>query len=111
MEPHTLVKEVCNLKQAYTQYGGARPFGVSLLFVGVNDSPRLFLTDPTGIHWEYKATAIGEHEDEIKEVLSKNYKDNMSTEDGIKFHLTHLKNSGAIKRVGPDKGGHWVVLK
>jgi proteasome alpha subunit len=92
IEPHILVKEVSNLKQAYTQYGGARPFGVSLLFIGVNDGPKLFLTDPTGIHWEYKATAIGEYEDELKEILSKNYKENMSLEEGIKLATNSLKS-------------------
>ncbi len=91
MEPASLIKEVSNLKQAYTQYGGARPFGVSLLFAGVNDGPQLFLTDPTGIHWEYKATAIGEFEDELKEILSKNYKDNLSLEEGIKLAVNSLK--------------------
>ncbi|MCK5643737.1 MAG: winged helix-turn-helix transcriptional regulator, partial [Gammaproteobacteria bacterium] len=33
------------------------------------------------------------------------------TEDGVKFHLTRLKENGAIKRIGPDKGGYWKVLK
>jgi proteasome alpha subunit len=92
IEPHALVKEVSNLKQAYTQYGGARPFGVSLLFAGVNDHPQLFLTDPTGIHWEYKATAIGEFEDELKDILTKNYKENMAVEEGLKLAISALKS-------------------
>jgi len=92
IEPHALVKEISNLKQAFTQYGGARPFGVSLLFAGVNDGPQLFLTDPTGIHWEYKATAIGEFEDELKEILSKNYKETMTVDEGIKLALDALKS-------------------
>ena len=25
--------------------------------------------------------------------------------------LTKLKNEGRIRRVGPDKGGHWEVIK
>ena len=29
-----MVKVVCNYKQAYTQYGGLRPFGVAFLFAG-----------------------------------------------------------------------------
>jgi len=32
------------------------------------------------------------------------------TEDGVKYHLNRLKKTGRIKRVGPDKGGHWEVL-
>ena len=32
-----LVEHVCNYKQAYTQYGGLRPFGVAFLFAGYDD--------------------------------------------------------------------------
>ena len=31
--------------------------------------------------------------------------------DGIKYHLEQLKKQGFIKRIGPDKGGYWKVLK
>ena len=31
------------------------------------------------------------------------------TVDGIKYHLTNLQKKGRLKRVGPDKGGHWEV--
>ena len=33
------------------------------------------------------------------------------TEDGVKWHLQQLKAAGRLRRVGPDKGGHWEVLK
>jgi ATP-dependent DNA helicase RecG len=33
------------------------------------------------------------------------------TEDGVKYHLNKLKTEGRIRRIGPDKGGHWEVLK
>ncbi len=33
------------------------------------------------------------------------------TEDGVKYHLAKLKEKGKIKRVGPDKGGHWEILE
>jgi predicted HTH transcriptional regulator len=33
------------------------------------------------------------------------------TEDGIKYHLNKMKKEGKIKRVGPDKGGHWKIIK
>ncbi len=32
------------------------------------------------------------------------------TEDGIKYNLAKLKKQGKIKRVGPDKGGHWEIV-
>ncbi len=91
VDTYSLVKEICNIKQAYTQYGGARPFGVALLVAGVNSRPRLFLTDPTGIYWEYKAVAIGEAEDELKEILVKEYKESMTVEDGLRLGISALK--------------------
>jgi len=33
------------------------------------------------------------------------------SEDGIKFNLNQLKKQNKIKRVGPDKGGYWEILK
>lgn len=87
-----LVKEVCDIKQFYTQYGGARPFGVSILFIGIdNDEPVLFVTDPTGIYFQYKATAIGEGELEVKDMLEKEYKESMTLDDGIKLGIRALK--------------------
>jgi ATP-dependent DNA helicase RecG len=32
------------------------------------------------------------------------------TENGVKYHLNKLKSEGRIRRIGPDKGGHWEVL-
>ena len=33
------------------------------------------------------------------------------TRDGINYNIRKLKNKGVIRRVGPDKGGHWEVIK
>jgi ATP-dependent DNA helicase RecG len=30
--------------------------------------------------------------------------------DGIKYHLKRLRQKGVIRRIGPDKGGHWEVV-
>ncbi len=87
----SLVKQICNIKQFYTQVGGARPFGVSLLFAGVNSKSNIYVTDPFGIFMEYKATAIGEGETEIKEILAKNYKETMTCEEGLKLAILALK--------------------
>lgn len=47
--------------QEYTQSGGVRPFGVSLLVAGMDGDgvPRLFQVDPSGAYFGWKATAIG----------------------------------------------------
>ncbi|MBU4304341.1 MAG: winged helix-turn-helix domain-containing protein [Candidatus Omnitrophica bacterium] len=31
-------------------------------------------------------------------------------ERNIKVHIKKLKDTGRVKRVGPDKGGHWEVV-
>jgi len=86
-----LVKEICDVKQFYTQYGGSRPFGGSILFIGVDDSAVLYITDPTGIYFEYKATAVGEAETEIKNLLAKEYKETMTIDDGLKLAINAFK--------------------
>ena len=92
IDTRSLVKEICNVKQAVTQYGGARPFGISILFVGVDDGiPALFETEPTGMFFQYKATAIGEGDTEIKKIFEKEYRENMSVEDGFSLAVKALK--------------------
>ena len=29
---------------------------------------------------------------------------------GVEWNLRELKKNGRIRRIGPDKGGHWEVL-
>ena len=45
-----LVSFVCDIKQAYTQYGGKRPFGVSILYMGWDKELgyQLYQSDPSG---------------------------------------------------------------
>ena len=88
----SIVKDVCDLKQVCTQSGGLRPFGVSLLIAGIEDhTPRLYETDPTGIFFQYKATAIGEGEVEVEDILHKEYKPEIKIEEGLKLSLKALK--------------------
>ncbi|MBR9703344.1 archaeal proteasome endopeptidase complex subunit alpha [Candidatus Woesearchaeota archaeon] len=88
----SIIKDVCNLKQMTTQSGGLRPFGVSLLIAGVDeDGIKLFETDPTGIFYQYKATVIGEGETEVEEILHKEYKENMTMDEGLKLAIKALK--------------------
>jgi proteasome alpha subunit len=90
----TVVKDLCNLKQITTQSGGYRPFGVSLLIGGVDDTGiRLFETDPTGIFFEYKATSIGEGEAVIDEFLHKEYKESMTVKDGLRLAIKALSKA------------------
>ena len=87
----SIVKDICDLKQITTQSGGYRPFGVSLLVAGIDeDGPKLFETDPTGIFFQYKATAIGEGETEMEEILHKEYKESLTIDDAFKLCIRAL---------------------
>jgi 20S proteasome subunit alpha 2 len=58
-----LVQRVAMVMQEYTQSGGVRPFGVSLLICGwdSDDKPYLFQCDPSGAYFAWKATAMGKN--------------------------------------------------
>ena len=73
----SIVRDVADVKQQFTQYGGARPFGVSMMFAGMNGEPVLYTTDVTGNYLKYKANAIGENDEKIKKLLGEEYRDGM----------------------------------
>ncbi|RJQ15956.1 archaeal proteasome endopeptidase complex subunit alpha [Candidatus Woesearchaeota archaeon] len=100
----SIVRDLADLKQLCTQSGGLRPFGVSLLIAGIDETGvKLFETDPTGIYFEYKATAIGEGETEVKDILNKEYTASLTTEDGLKIALNALRkvlgNNFSLERI------------
>lgn len=90
-----LVKSICDMKQWFTQVGGARPFGVSILFGGVDEDGegKLFATEPSGIFFQYKAVAVGEGEVEVNNMLSKDYKDGIALQEGVKLAIRGLKKA------------------
>jgi 20S proteasome subunit alpha 3 len=58
-----IVRSICDYKQAYTQFGGLRPFGVAFLFAGWDKQHgfQLYQSDPSGNYSGWKATVIGKH--------------------------------------------------
>jgi len=87
----SVIKEIANMMQTFTQYPGTRPFGVHVMIAGVNTEPKLFVSEVTGNYTAYKATAIGENDAKIKELLRKQYKEGMSIEEAIKLSLSIFK--------------------
>lgn len=89
----TVVKDICDLKQICTQSAGLRPFGVSILVAGVEEdgTPKLFLTEPYGLYFGYKAAVIGEGEAEVDSILQKKYKSTMSIQEGLQLAASALK--------------------
>jgi proteasome alpha subunit len=92
IEPISIIRSIADRKQMFTQYGGARPYGVALLIGGVNKGKaHLYTSDVTGNYFAYKANAIGENDEKIKEILRKDYEEDMSIEEGIRFCMKIFK--------------------
>jgi len=92
IEPELIIKDISNTKQQFTQYGGARPFGVSLMLAGVNrGKPELYTSDITGNYFSYHANAIGEDDEKIKEKLREQYKPTLTMKQGVKIALDIFK--------------------
>ena len=92
-----ITKELCDLMQVYTQYGGIRPFGVSLLVAGVDDKPRLYEAEPSGALTGYLADAVGSGKKEVEEFFEKGYKPGMNQEEAIALAMKALKKSADLK--------------
>ncbi|AAT43389.1 archaeal proteasome endopeptidase complex subunit alpha [Picrophilus oshimae] len=96
MNIENLVKRVADQMQQYTQYGGVRPYGVSIIFAGLDSiGPRLFDCDPAGTINEYKCVSIGAGKDQVTAYLEKEYKENLSEDEAIRMGIAALKSAVA----------------
>ena len=86
IEPELVTKELADIKQQFSQYGGARPFGVALMIAGVNNKkPELFTSDVTGNYMSYHANAIGENDEKVREILRERYRQHLTIKEGVKL--------------------------
>jgi len=93
VDVESIIREIANLKQAYTQYGGVRPFGIKVIMAGINNNKtaKVFVSDVTGNYSGVKATAIGEYDEKILEILRKEYKDSLTIDRALKLGLSIYK--------------------
>src|SRR3989344_499441 len=87
----SIVREVADIMQQFTQYGGARPFGVSMMFAGINGEAVLYTTDVTGGYLKYRANAIGEDDDKIKKMLRERYTEGLDLKSAMKLAVDIFK--------------------
>merc|ERR1712065_103648 len=87
------VRELATVMQEYTQSGGVRPMGVSLLVAGCDEGgPALFQTDPSGAYFAWKAAAIGKNYVNARKFLEKRVTDDLDIEDAVHTCLLALKD-------------------
>ena len=80
--------------QVYTQHGGIRPFGVSMIIAGVDTTgPKLLTTDPSGSYRGYKARALGRNTEQANTLLDEKYVEGLSLDDAIKLAIEAVKNA------------------
>jgi proteasome alpha subunit len=86
-----LTRGIGDTMQLYTQNGGVRPFGLSIIFAGVDKrGPQVLQVDPSGAYWKYKAVAIGAGSDAVKEILEKEYRPNFKIEEAVEIAVGSL---------------------
>jgi 20S proteasome subunit alpha 3 len=101
-----LVQRLCDEKQAYTQYGGLRPFGVSLLYAGWDKTfgYQLYASDPSGNYGGWKATSIGANSQAAQSLMKQEYKaDTMPLSDALKLAIKVLNKTCDSTTLTADK--------
>ncbi|KAK5582866.1 hypothetical protein RB653_004455 [Dictyostelium firmibasis] len=94
--PNVLAKRMADIAQLSTQHASARPLGVAMILIGIDDElgPQLFKVDPAGVYTGYKATAAGEKEQESTNFLEKKFKSNpqLSKDETIQMAISTLQS-------------------
>eukprot|EP01139_Manchomonas_bermudensis_P023809 Amastigsp_a841570_145.p2 type:complete len:235 gc:universal Amastigsp_a841570_145:717-13(-) len=95
MPVEQLVRRISDIKQAYTQYGGLRPYGVSVLYAGIDDIHgfQLYVSDPSGNYGGWKATAIGANSANAQSLLKQKYDDDMTVDQGLALAVAALSKA------------------
>lgn len=87
-------KRIGDIKQLYTQHAGVRPFGVSIIFGGVDKTgTRLFSTDPSGTYRAYKAVAVGVGRETVEGILKTDYREDMGLDEAAQLAIKCLKKA------------------
>lgn len=90
MEINALARQLSTRIHGYTQSGGARPFGVSMLIGGLNDGAKLYETDPSGAFIGYKAGALGNRRQEVMDRLERDYSPNETLDEALQVGYTAM---------------------
>jgi proteasome alpha subunit len=102
IDTEVVTKRICDIQQMYTQHAGVRPFGVSIIFGGVDKTgTRVFGTHPSGTYRGYKATALGAGRETVLAVLKDEYRKEMSLEENVKLTVKCLAKALEARQLPP----------
>lgn len=97
MSVESVTQAVSDLALAFSDqddevYAMSRPFGVALLFAGVDETgPHLYHLEPSGTYIEFEAKAIGSGSEGAQQNLQDIYHRSMTLKEASKHALTILK--------------------
>ncbi|KAM7540963.1 hypothetical protein Aperf_G00000036954 [Anoplocephala perfoliata] len=100
-----LVSHICDLQHGYTMYGGRRPFGVSMLFVGWDKQYgyQLYQNDPSGNFLGWRATCIGSNSSAASSILESDYNSECTAEEAVKLCVKVLYKTMTMSKLTSDK--------
>ena len=102
IDVEVVTKRICDIQQMYTQHAGVRPFGVSIVFGGVDKvGTRVFGTHPSGTYRGYKATALGAGRETVLSILKDEYRGDLSLEEGKKLAVKCLVKALENRQLPP----------
>ncbi|MEE9410805.1 MAG: proteasome subunit alpha [Candidatus Heimdallarchaeota archaeon] len=89
-----LAVKIGDLIQVFTQQGGLRPFGVGMLFGGIDETgPSLQFVDPGGGVKSCKAKAMGDGDSEAIVFLKEKYNDDLTTAQMVDIAKEAIKKA------------------
>ncbi|TRO50002.1 archaeal proteasome endopeptidase complex subunit alpha [Candidatus Bathyarchaeota archaeon] len=102
IDVEVVTKRICDIQQMYTQHSGVRPFGVSLIFGGVDKTgSHVFGTHPSGTYRGYKATALGAGRETVLAVLKEEYRKDLNLEESTKLTVKCLMKALDARQLPP----------
>ena len=101
----TLVLSLADIAHTYTMYGGQRPFGVSFLIGGWDKTFnfQLYHADPSGNYIGWNAIAIGSNNQMARDMLKKEYKEDIGLQDALKLAAKVLAKAMDTQHLTDDK--------
>jgi len=102
IDTEVVTKRICDIKQLYTQHAGVRPFGVSIIYGGVDKTGcRIFGTHPSGTYRGFQATAQGAGRETVLGILKEEYREKMSLEEALKLAVKCLTKALEARQLPP----------
>src|SRR4030066_2563600 len=82
IDTEVVTKRICEIQQMTTKHAGVRPFGVSIIFAGVDKTgAHVFGTHPSGTYRGYKARTEGAGRETVLTILKDEFREKMTLEE------------------------------